>query len=160
MSVFCTFALNNRETSGLYCLGLGMIEAYSGHGKGRDNPNAVSIPMTGAIPPGTYFIVDRQSGGRLGWLHDLSDTYLGSTDRTKWFMLWNAHGGDTTMIDGIRRGNFRLHAEGPMRESDGCITVKNGNDFERLQRYIRSHKPNIAIPGSDHLKAYGRLEVR
>ncbi|MBB5422498.1 hypothetical protein HDG40_000639 [Paraburkholderia sp. JPY158] len=30
---------------------------------GRDNPDAASMPMVGAIPRGTYYLVDRQSGG-------------------------------------------------------------------------------------------------
>ncbi|WP_309235190.1 hypothetical protein [Paraburkholderia youngii] len=37
--------------------------------------------MVGAIPRGTYYLVDRQSGGRLGWLRDLNNEHFGSTDR-------------------------------------------------------------------------------
>ncbi|SMG50344.1 DUF2778 domain-containing protein [Paraburkholderia susongensis] len=160
MTAFCTFRLNNRETSQLSCVGFGSIEAYSGQRQGRDNPDAVALPDVGALPPGTYYLVDRQSGGRLGWLWDWIGAHSTSTDHKKWFMLWNAHGGDTTMIDGIRRGSFRLHPEGERHLSKGCITVKNPADFERLQRYIRLHKPAMPIPGNSELKAYGRVEVR
>ncbi|WP_429292507.1 tlde1 domain-containing protein [Paraburkholderia sp. CI3] len=41
------------------------------------------------------------------------------------------------MIQGIRRGQFRLHPEGSRHLSQGCITVKDLAGFERLQRYIR-----------------------
>jgi len=159
MPALCTFTPNRRETSQLVCSGFGSVEAYSGHDQGRDNPDAVFAPDVGAIPPGTYYILDRQSGGRLGWMHDWVDAHFGSTDRTHWFMLWNAHGGDVTMTHGVKRGNFRMHPEGPMRLSDGCITVKNGSDFDRLQRYLRTFRPDMWVPGSD-LKAYGRVEVR
>lgn len=74
-------------------------------------------------------------------------------------MLWNAHGGDVTMIHGIQRGSFRLHPEGDLQLSEGCITVKNAADFERLQKHIRMFRPSLPVPGSD-LKAYGRVEVR
>ncbi|ALL67904.1 Protein of unknown function (DUF2778) [Paraburkholderia caribensis MBA4] len=74
-------------------------------------------------------------------------------------MLWNPNGGDTTMINGIRRGNFRLHPEGPMHLSEGCITVVNPFAFDNLQRYIRARKPDLPIPGSS-MRAYGTVEVR
>jgi Protein of unknown function (DUF2778) len=159
MSAFCTFTLNNRETSQFSCAGFGSVDAYSGQKQGRDNPNAVDVPDIGALPPGTYYLLDRQSGGRLGWLWDWIKAHTTSTDHRKWFMLWNAHGGDLTMIRGITRGAFRLHPEGDMHLSEGCITVKNPADFERLQRYLRAFKPDMSVPGSD-LKAYGRVEVR
>ncbi|MBW0445311.1 DUF2778 domain-containing protein [bacterium M00.F.Ca.ET.228.01.1.1] len=159
MSAFCTFALNNRETSELSCAGFGSVEAYSGQKQGRDNPNAVDKPLIGPLPPGTYYLVDRQSGGRLGWFWDWIAASTTSTDHRTWFMLWNAHGGDVTMIHGIQRGAFRLHPEGNMRLSEGCITVKNPAEFERLQRYIRGFGAHMSVPGSN-LKAYGRVEVR
>jgi hypothetical protein len=95
-------------------------------------------------------MVDRQSGGRFGWLYDIAREVFGSTDRTKWFMLWNAHAGDTKMIHGIKRGNFRLHPEGQYQLSEGCITVKRGSDFDRLRSYIRAHKPTMTIPWQRH----------
>ncbi|WP_227746938.1 DUF2778 domain-containing protein [Paraburkholderia franconis] len=123
MPVYRTFTLNNRETSTFTCSGFGAVAAYSGHGRGRDNPNDVADVGVGAIPPRTYYIIDRQSGGRLGWFRDTFGPWFGTTDRHTWFMLWNAHGGDITNINSIQRGNFRLHPDGPMHESDGCITV-------------------------------------
>jgi hypothetical protein len=159
MPVYCTFALNKKTTSALVCSGFGAVEAYSGHGKGRDNPDDVADQDVGALPPGTYYLIDRQSGGRFGWLHDFQARYFGSTDRQRWFMLWNSRGGDVTMIGGIKRGAFRLHPEGPLHLSDGCITVKSGALFDRLQSYIRSNPPDMVVPGTS-LKAYGTVQVR
>jgi hypothetical protein len=159
MPVFCSFTLNRKETSQLVCSGFGQVEAYSGQKIGRDNPDEVADVEVGPIPPGTYYIVDRQSGGRFGGLRDFIAEHMGSTDRHKWFMLWNPHGGDLTMINGIRRGQFRLHPEGERRLSEGCITVKNPADFERLQRHIRAFEPTMQMPGTD-MRAYGRVDVR
>jgi hypothetical protein len=159
MPVRCAFSLNNRETSKLVCEGFGSVVAYSGHGRGRDNPFDVAEKGVGALPPGTYYLVDRQSGGRVGWLHDFISAHGGSSDRTKWFMLWNANGGDTTVINGVARGEFRLHPEGDLQLSDGCIALKFPNEFDALQRYIRLHPADLPVPGST-LKAYGTVDVR
>ncbi|MFP6561694.1 DUF2778 domain-containing protein [Paraburkholderia sp. B3] len=145
--------------STLVCSGYGAVDAYSGHDRGRDSPVDVADVGVGAIPPGTYYIVDRQSGGRMGWLRDMLGPFVGTTDRRLWFMLWNPYTGDSTMINGIRRGNFRLHPDGPHHESDGCITVKNPAEFDRLQHHIRQHAPDLPVPGSD-MKAYGQVDVR
>jgi len=63
------------------------------------------------------------------------------------------------MINGIRRGNFRLHPEGQMRVSEGCITVVSHLQFELLRRFIHSHQPDLQVPGST-LRAYGTVEVQ
>lgn len=159
-AVKCTFALNNRETSTLHCSGIGPIPAFSGQEKGLDNPAATAWKGIGPIPKGTYYIVDRQSGGMIGFIYDLWGEYgYGTTDRTKWFTLWNPRTGDATMINGVKRGNFRLHPIGPLRLSEGCITVLNPSDFGHLERYLRSQKPDLPVPGTT-LKAYGTVEVR
>jgi len=90
---------------------------------------------------------------------DTFGPWFGTTDRHAWFKLWNANGGDITNINGIKRGHFRLHPDGPMHESDGCITVLHRADFDRLQRYIRAYEPDMPVPGI-RMKAYGRVEVR
>ncbi|MGF7135672.1 hypothetical protein P3T40_007181 [Paraburkholderia sp. EB58] len=160
MPIRCTFELNNRKTSYLYCAGIGQIEAFSGHGQGRDNPNNTDEEDVGAIPKGTYYLIDRESGGHLGMLYDLWDEYgFGTTDRTKWFALWNPLTGDTTIINGHKRGNFRLHPMGRMRLSEGCITVVSPARFDQLARYLRSRKPDMPVPGSSAM-AYGIVEVR
>ena len=128
MPVYCTFTLNNREMSAFTCAGFGAVAAYSGHSTGRDNPDDTADVDVGPIPPGIYYIIDRLSGGRLGWFRDTFGPWFGTTDRQNWFMLWNAHGGDVTNVHGIRRGNFRLHPDGPLHESDGCLTVLHQAD--------------------------------
>ena len=74
MPVFCSFTLNRKETSQLVCSGFGQVETYSGQKIGRDNPDEVADVDVGPLPPGTspgtYYIVDRQSGGRFGGLRD------------------------------------------------------------------------------------------
>ena len=160
MPVRCTFRLNDETTSQLYCSGFGSLEAYSGQKEGRDNPRDTALLNIGPLPAGTYYLVDRESGGMFGWAHDLWSEYgWGSTDHTKWFALWNPNTGDTTMINGVKRGNFRLHPEGPIRRSEGCITVVSNPEFDRLQRFIRERQPDLSVPGST-LRAYGTVDVR
>jgi hypothetical protein len=158
--VSCSFLLNNRETSTLYCQGFGSVKAFSGTDVGRDNPFDTGMKDIGPLPRGKYYLIDRQSGGRFGWLWDWLAVHAHvSTDHTEWFMLWNERGGDTTFIDGARRGNFRLHPMGPHRLSQGCITVVDPAEFNTLQRFIRSQGPTTPVPGST-LKAYGTVDVQ
>jgi hypothetical protein len=160
MPIRCGFSLNDQETSQLWCSGFGAVVAYSGDGRGRDNPRATALRDVGPLPAGTYYIVDRQSGGMLGWARDLwSQRVFGTTDRTKWFALWNPNTGDTTNINGIERGAFRIHPEGQLHLSKGCITVVSHFDFDQLERFIRSHRPDVPIPGNT-MRAYGTVEVR
>jgi hypothetical protein len=160
MPVQCTFRLNNERTSRLYCSGFGGVTAYSGQKDGRDNPRAVAIENIGPIPPGKYYLLDRHSGGRMGWFYDMiSQASRLSTDRTKWFMLWNERTGDSTFINGVRRGEFRLHPAGSRNTSEGCITVQSPDEFDRLERYIRSRGPDTPVPGTTD-KAYGVVVVQ
>jgi hypothetical protein len=160
MPVKCIFLLNSQRTSKLQCSGFGAVEAYSGQKEARDNPADTAMENIGPLPRGTYYLVDRKSGGHLGWLYDwfAEHTHL-STDHSNWFMLWNANGGDTSVINGIQRGHFRLHPEGRMRLSEGCITVVSPFAYESLRRYIHSHPANLPVPGST-LRAYGTVEVQ
>ncbi|WP_244818178.1 DUF2778 domain-containing protein [Caballeronia sp. Lep1P3] len=159
MAIRCTFTLNNRNTSTLVCSGYGTVEAFSGRMRGRDNPDAITLEGIGPIPKGTYYLVDRQSGGMFGAVHDALSPRLGSTDRTKWFMLWNPKTGDITNIQGVRRGQFRLHPAGDRGLSEGCITLVNPAEFELLQRFIRRSPPLLLLPGTT-LKAYGTVTVK
>ncbi|PCE27525.1 hypothetical protein BWP39_03205 [Paraburkholderia acidicola] len=159
MPVECTFMLNGQTTSTLQCPGVGSLAAYSGTGIGRDNPATVSKADTGPLPPGRYYIVDRQSGGHMGWLYDFARTYGYGTNRSQWFTLWREKTGDTTIIDGVKRGAFRLHPDGPRHLSEGCITVLHGSDFTRLAGYLRGQGATTAVPGTT-MKAYGVVNVR
>jgi hypothetical protein len=116
--------------------------AFSGRKDGRDNPADVDKEDIGPLPKGTYYIVDRQSGGRLGFLYDpMGEFGLGTTDHKKWFMLWNPNTGDSTMINGVKRGNFRLHPMGPRGLSEGCITVVDPSDLAVWNvTYVLKHR--------------------
>ncbi|WP_105506402.1 DUF2778 domain-containing protein [Paraburkholderia sp. BL21I4N1] len=160
MPVACTFILNKQKTSILTCPGTAPVTAFSGTDRGRDNPDDTAIPNLGPLPKGFYYLVDRYSGGHMGIMRDLWSTYgFGSTDRQYWFMLWNPVSGDTTNINGIARGNFRLHPMGPLRLSQGCITVVNPGAFDALQKFIRSKGLTMPVPGTT-MKAYGTVEVK
>ncbi len=160
MPIRCTFELNGKSTSFLNCPGVGMLPAFSGRDKGRDNPEATGIETIGPIPKGTYYIVDRQSGGHLGWLRDAwGEIGVGTTDHTQWFMLWNKDTGDSTYVGNVKRGQFRLHPIGPLGLSEGCITVTNPTTFERFAAFLRKNGADLPVPGSS-LKAYGTVEVK
>jgi hypothetical protein len=70
MSAQCNFVLNKEETPYLSCLGMEPVVAFPGKDRGRDNPDATDEVGGGAIPKGTYYLIDRQSGGALGCLYD------------------------------------------------------------------------------------------
>ncbi|WP_186211374.1 DUF2778 domain-containing protein [Burkholderia gladioli] len=160
MPIRCTFDLNRERVSTLNCPGFGTIPAFSGKGRARDNPEATGLKGVGPIPKGTYYIVDRQSGGHFGWFYDAwGKQGWGTTDHTKWFMLWNAKTGDTTFVGKVRRGRFRIHPMGPRRSSEGCITVMNPVTFDRFAEFLRKKGADLPVPGS-MLKAYGTVEVK
>jgi hypothetical protein len=159
-AITCVFNLNSEQFSILGCHGEGvppMLKAFSGRDRGRDNPNSTGLPDIGPIPKGTYYIIDRQSGGHLGWLHDISSR-IGSTDHSQWFMLWNKDTGDTTYVNKVKRGAFRLHPIGPLGLSEGCITVTDIEGFKKFAAALRKRKPDLAVPGTT-LKAYGIVQV-
>lgn len=160
MPVNCTFALNDKTTSLLNCPGTGAFVAYFGRGAGRDNPDLTDKGGVGPIPKGFYYIIDRQSGGRLGWLYDFIGAHgWGTTDHSQWFMLWNKATGDSTFVNGVVRGQFRLHPEGRLRLSEGCITLADRHGFNALARRLRARGADLPVPGTSY-RAYGTVEVK
>lgn len=159
MPVKCTFILNRKQTSTLTCDGTPPVEAFSGTGHGRDDPDDTAIKDVGPLPKGIYYLVDRQSGGFLGPIRDWVGEHTLSTNKNSWFTLWNPVSGDITNIDGIKRGNFRLHPMGQRRLSEGCITVVQPYAFDQLQKFIRSQGLTLPVPNTA-LRAYGTVEVR
>lgn len=157
----CTFELNKQLTSRFTCMGFGGVVAFSGDGPGLNNPDATGIRDVGPIPTGTYYIVDRESGGFLEPLRD-AWTRMVSVRLTirNWFALWHPQTGDHVMVSGVQRGEFRLHPQGDLGLSEGCIVILDPLDFDRLERYLRSAKPEMPILGSRTTKAYGTVEVR
>ena len=160
MPASCFFLLNSQPTSIFQCAGFGGVSAFSGDGASVDVPSATGKQDEGPLPLGTYYIIDRQSGGRLGWLWDAVKDALVRSNRNEWFALYRNDGkiDDWTFVNGVRRGNFRLHPVGRLGESKGCITVTNPVRFEQLRTFLKSQTPHN-IPGTD-INYYGTVEVR
>ncbi|KND58570.1 hypothetical protein BVER_03535c [Candidatus Burkholderia verschuerenii] len=125
-----------------------------------DNPDATAVAGSGPIPAGTYFIVARQSGGRLGWLWDYIKDRASDVHRDNWFALYRNDKvvSDYMFIKGVKRGNFRLHPNGRFGVSDGCITLVNPTQFDNLRAWLLSQDAKM-IPGTS-IPYYGTVTVR
>ncbi|BET27608.1 uncharacterized protein DUF2778 [Limnobacter thiooxidans] len=149
----CNFELNNKPMSSLQ---LSAIEfpAFSGMGSHINQRLSTCVRSQGPIPQGEYLVLDRQSGGRLGWLYDLFN------NRDDWFALYaiDSNIDDATWCEQVKRGKFRLHPKGPSGLSEGCIVIDKLQDFVHLRTMLRSGKP-LEIPEKDIL-AWARLVVR
>jgi hypothetical protein len=136
--------------------------AFSGRGVDVDDPTKGADAMRGPLPPGTYYILDRNSAGHLGWLRDAFHSYFNGYDVTKWFMLWRDNGNgkveDSTLFNGVMRGQFRLHPIGPLGLSEGCITVMDVNQFDSLRDYLL-RSPQAFVPGTS-IRYYGTVTVK
>lgn len=160
MPVACTFFLNRQSMSTLTCPGFGSIPAYSGLGAHVDDPGSTSLKKEGPLPTGTYYIIDRQSGGRVGWFNDLWHDVRAGTNRSQWFALYRNDGAidDWTFVQGVRRGNFRLHPAGWWGVSQGCITLPHHRQFDKLRQFLKA-QPTTRIPGTV-IDYYGTVTVR
>ena len=150
--LICTFKLNGLPMSALE-VGSRSFPAFSGLGTRVNKREYACIKGWGPIPPGSYFVIDRQQGGLLGPLRDLF------SGRGDWLALYADDGtvDDETLCDQVKRGNFRLHPKGPLGRSEGCITINSVADFSVIRMIIRSGAPT-AIEGSQ-LKAYAKVIV-
>jgi hypothetical protein len=148
----CTFVLNSKPLSELR-IGAKGFEAFSGMGAYVNQPQHACMAGRGPIPPGSYYVIDRESGGLLGPLRNLF------SDRSEWLALYADDGrvDDEVKCNSIARGNFRLHPKGPLGISEGCITIEKPIEFNLVRSLIRSEKL-AAIPGST-LKAYAKVLV-
>jgi len=152
----CTFKLNNQPMSE-FVIGADKFPAFSGKSSYVNKPDVACTPDLGAIPLGNYFILDRESGGRLGWFRDLF------SGRADWFSLYADDGkvDDKTICKQlekqIERGAFRLHPKGTLGISQGCIVIESGTDFYRLRGILRTETPK-PIPGSS-LFAWAKVRV-
>lgn|GEM_PF-168521 len=154
----CAFFLNNQPVSTLRCDGK-LYAAFSGEKGYENNPADTSIPKEGPLPTGTYYIVDRQSGGHLGWFWDSLATIFNNSHRENWFALYRADKtiSDYTFVNGVKRGNFRLHPVGNRGISEGCITLTSPQEFQKLRDYLKS-QPVAVIPGTK-IRYYGAVDV-
>ncbi|WP_336747939.1 DUF2778 domain-containing protein [Pantoea vagans] len=147
----------------LNCYGVGSFDILSGIERYINNPDCSDIEKA-AIPPGTYWIVDRPEGSLLNRaraeLIDLAHLYR--NHHSEWFGLYSAKTmSDYFFVNGVKRGSFRLH---PLNTdgsgvSWGCITFYRSTDFQTLRSSLLRRK-KVVVPGSQGLLAYGRIDVR
>ncbi|MEM5294659.1 DUF2778 domain-containing protein [Burkholderia sp. JPY481] len=164
MAVTGKFIVNNKWLSPLTMNGIGTFNAYSGNEQYRNRGGCTMVPSNGPIPAGKYWIVDRPTGGvgSRAWasIKDTVNSAIGApVDHNEWFALYRDDGliDDFTWVNGVKRGNFRLHPAGGQGQSLGCITMPSHVDFMRIRSaLLRTGK----IPtGNSGLKAYGTIEV-
>ncbi len=147
----------------LDCYGVGSFDVLSGIDRYINNPNCSDIEKA-AIPPGTYWIVDRPEGSLINRaraeLIDMAHMYR--NHHSEWFGLYSAQTmSDHVFVNGIKRGCFRLH---PLNTdgsgvSWGCITFYHFTEFQFFRRsLLRRNK--VVVPGGRGLMAYGRIDVR
>jgi len=152
----CSFRLNNKPMSE-FVIGANRFPAFSGKVPYVNKPDFACIPELGAIPIGSYFILDRESGGRLRWFRELFN------DKKDWFSLYADDGkvDDKTLCEHlgkqIERGEFRLHPKGTFGISQGCIVIESTADFYRARGILRTGTPK-SIPGSS-LFAWAKVKV-
>ncbi len=160
MPITCLYTLNKKQTSFLQCPGLGSIPAFSGKDQYVNDPAATAVAKKGPIPAGTYYIIDRQTGGRFPELEDAIHDVITNTHRREWFSLYSTTPpfGDYMNVKGVLRGNFRIHPVGRLGESDGCITLTHPTQFEQLRTFLHSQKTE-KIPGTE-LIYYGKVIVQ
>ncbi len=150
-----TFTLNGQPMSSVVGPDGVATPAFSGLGESKDDPSKTGDAYSGPLPTGSYYIVDRPSGGLLGKIKDFFRPEKGT-----WFALYRNDGkiDDSTTVNGTVRGSFRLHPKGPLGISEGCITVNNQSDYIRLSFQLMSAKP-ANIPGTS-IRYYGTMEVK
>jgi hypothetical protein len=125
--------------------------AFSGDGELRNKRKHMCVPNQGPIPVGSYYILDRQSGGRLGAIKALF--------KGNWFALYAKDRviDDELYCAGLLRGQFRIHAKGTLGQSLGCITLERASDFALLHTVLKQTRME-AIPGTE-LMSYGMVRV-
>jgi hypothetical protein len=148
-----TFELNDQPLSALKH-GAIAFPAFSGLGSNVNRRVSACLAGKGPIPPGEYYLLDRQTGGRLGSLYNVFSNH------EDWFALYANDGtvDDETYCNKVKRGNFRLHPKGPLGISEGCITIDTAEDFQRLRAILKNSK-QVPIPGSK-LPSYGKVTVK
>ncbi len=159
MALHGRFYLNKADFCTRDFGGVGRFPAFSGMDAFRNQPGCTYLKNDGAIPAGRYWIVDRPVGGYRTRFRAGLASIFGSNIRKQWFALYRDDGvvDDWTFINGVRRGNFRLHPMGPNQESKGCVTMLRETDFLMLRNMLL-RTPTVMIPNTD-LAAYGTLEV-
>lgn len=145
----CKFELNGQPLSYFQC-GATYFPAFSGLGANVNKREVACLADWGPIPPGTYYIFDREVGGRFGSL------WARIEGKTDWFALYaiDEKIDDETYCNKVRRGEFRLHHGSG---SKGCITIVNSSDFQSLRTMLKRKTPSSVL--GSKLLAYGKLVV-
>ncbi|HEY1081141.1 MAG TPA: DUF2778 domain-containing protein [Prosthecobacter sp.] len=151
--ISCTFELNGKTTSQLKC-GAHSFPAFSGRRGHTNKPSSACIVGVGPIPPGNYYIVDRQTG--------FAERIFGNSFKENWFALYAVDGeiNDEIYCDGERRGEFRLHPNGPQGISAGCITLEKQEDFHTLRAILISAKKRTLKINNQDMRVYGVIRVQ
>ncbi|TDN61118.1 DUF2778 domain-containing protein [Paraburkholderia sp. BL10I2N1] len=164
MAYIGKFLVNNAPLSPLTIFGIGTFNAFSGNGVYRNRGGCTAVRDNGPIPAGKYWIVDRPTGGigsqAYAWAKDALNAAVGAPSRhSEWFALYRDDGSidDVTWINGVKRGQFRLHPAGGQGISLGCITLPSYSEFETIRRALL-HTATIPARSSG-LRAYGTIEV-
>ena len=155
----CYFHMNNGQLSSLSCPGVGFFAAYSGNkGKHRNNPDSIAIAKRGPLPPGNYYIVVRSRGNLKNRTSNWMKSIRSGSDRDLCFALLREDEriDDTTFINKVERGSFRLHPAGSSGNSDGCITLVSLNDYMVLWRALVRTPSTMINP---QLRAFGTIQV-
>ena len=163
MALHGRMILNGADYAPFNLYGVGVFMAHSGLSAYRNNANCGAVPNTGPIPPSKYWIVDRKEGNWFSQkkeeIHDEINRIIGRHEfgRTDWFALWRDDWGidDYTWIEGVRRGNFRLH---PGTISKGCITIAHNSDFASIRNAL-INTSLMQVPCKRTLMARGWVEV-
>ncbi|MCG5075187.1 DUF2778 domain-containing protein [Paraburkholderia tagetis] len=158
------FLVDNKFLSPLTINGLGTFDAYSGNDRYRNRGGCTAVPENGPIPAGKYWIIDRPTGGigsiAMARIKDEWNTFFGHpSNHREWFALYRDDGkiDDITWVNGVKRGQFRLHPAGGHGISLGCITLSSRVDFLRIRNALLY---TMTIPaGNSGLSAYGTIEV-
>jgi hypothetical protein len=158
------FLVNNERFSPLTICGVGSFLAFSGNEIYRNRGGCTALKNDGPIPAGRYWIVDRPSGG-IGsrirmWATDTANSIIRTpTNHGEWFALYRDDGkiDDYTWVNGVERGNFRLHPIGGSGLSLGCITVQNIFYFQTIRRALLNTS-TVPIQNTN-LHAFGVIEV-
>lgn len=150
--VECTFELNGKPMSELKC-GPHKFPAFSGLSSYVNKRMTACVAGFGAIPPGAYYIIDRESGGILGSIRDTIK------NRRDWFSLLADDGkiDDEMICDQVTRGQFRLHPKGSLGISQGCIVIDDAHRFLDLRALLKATTQQ-KIKGTS-VMTYGRVIV-
>lgn len=146
------FKLNAEKISRLH-LFANQYRAFSGDGRYRNIPTQITLPKSGAIPVGTYYLVDWVPSGDAGKTRD------DSNQSNPCFALYkkDTHLDDAMFSHAVKRGMYRLRPKLGSGISDCCIVINRLSDYATISHLIRN-SPKYPIPNSKYL-SYGIITV-